>query len=133
MRTGQKPSSPLISCPVPVTRDNYLVDSRIELDPRFIAAENGYIYEATNACNCSWSPNITDKSGHQWASFNFNLYGNQKVYPCGPQQYWAYSRPGILLVTMPINSTGGLQFSDSEIQWVSGAYIAGCTTTQTTS
>jgi hypothetical protein len=128
---GTEDYFPLNTCPVPVTHDNFVVDSTIEADPGFVAAENGYIYEATNACNCSWSANITNPSGQQWAVFNFVLYGDQQIYPCGTNSFWMFNRLGLISVTIPINSTGGLQFSNAEIGWEPGNNIVYCTTTQT--
>ena len=128
---GTEDYFPLNTCPVPVTHDNFVVDSTIETDLGFVAAESGYIDEATNACNCSWGASITNPSGQQWAVFNFVLYGDQQVYPCGPNSFWTFNRLGLILVTIPINSTGGLQFSNTEIQWEPGNNIVYCTTTQT--
>jgi hypothetical protein len=127
---GTEDFFPLNSCPVPVTPDNYKIDSTIEANPRFIAAENGSTYEATNACNCVLGPNVTNSTGAQWTVLNFILYGNQRTYPCGTGSFWTFNRLGLIVVTIPINSTGGLQFSNAEIQ--SGSpNIFMCTTTTT--
>jgi hypothetical protein len=125
---GTRALFPLNFCPIPVTPENYRIDSIIEANPKFIAAENGSVYEATNACNCSaLSANISNSTG-RYAVFNFDLYGSQRIYPCGPGSYWSFKQLGLLLVTIPINATGGLQFSNTEIQ--SGSTnIFMCTTT----
>jgi len=127
---GTEALFPLNSCPVPVTPDNYRIDSIIESNPEFIVAEDGSTYEGTNACNCVLGPNITNSTGAQWAVLNFILYGNQRTYPCGPGSYWTFNRLGLILVTIPINSTGGLQFSNVEIQ-SAPPDIFMCTTTTT--
>jgi len=118
---------PLNSCPVPVTPDNYQIDSSVEANPKFIAAENGATYEANNACNCSWGGN-SDNSTGQYATLNFNLYGNQQIYPCGPSSYWTFNRLGLILVIIPMNSTGALQFSNAEFQSLPGNNDFTCTT-----
>jgi hypothetical protein len=125
---GTEDLFPLNSCPVPVTPENYQIDSTIEANPKFIAAENGSTYEANNACNCSYGGNTNNSTG-QYASPNFDLYGNQKIYPCGNDSYWTFNRLGLILVIIPINSTGGLDFSNLEIQSLPGNPFFGCTTT----
>ena len=82
---GTEAYFPLGTCPVPVTPDNYLIDSTIEANPAFVSAENGSTYEATTACNCHWSVNVSGPSG-EWSVLNFVLYSNQRIYPCGPGQ-----------------------------------------------
>jgi hypothetical protein len=128
---GTKALFSLNSCPVPVTPENYQLDSTIQADPKFIAAENGSTYEATNACNCSWGGNVSNSTG-QYATLNFVLYGNQKIYPCGSGSYWTFNRLGLILVTIPINSTGSLQFSNAEIQSGPGNNAFTCSTTHST-
>jgi hypothetical protein len=126
---GTEDFFPLNSCPVPVTPDNYRIDSIVEASPKFIAAENGSAYEATNACNCSWGGTSSNATG-QYAVLNFVLYGSQIVYPCGKDSYWTFNRLGLILVTIPINSTG-LQFSQAEIQAGPGNNIFTCSTKAT--
>jgi len=128
---GTEDFFPLNSCPVPVTHANFVIDSTIELDPSFIAAEHGYIYEATNACNCSSGGTITNPTGQQSASLNFVLYGNQRIYPCGPSSFWTYNQLGLIFVTIPISSDGSLQYSNAVIQWEADGLTVSCTTTQT--
>jgi hypothetical protein len=128
---GTEARFPLNSCPVPVTPGNYQIDSTIEANPEFTAAENGHIYEATNACNCSWSANITGPGG-QYASLNFIWYSNQQVYPCGPDSYWVFKQLGLIDVTIPIIS-GSLDFSNMTVEAGPGNTFYGCTTTTSTS
>jgi hypothetical protein len=118
---------PLNSCPVPVTPDNYRIDSTVESNPKFIEAENGATYEATNGCNCSWG-GTSSGPARQYAVLNFVLYGSQRIYPCGNDSYWTFSQLGLILVRIPINSTG-LQFSGAEIQALPGNSFFSCTTT----
>jgi len=125
---GTRVDIPLNSCPVPVYSQAYEVDSVIEADPRFIAAENGSAYDlADNACNCSTSAGSSNSTG-QYAEISFVLYGNQKLYPCGPG-FWAYNQVGLIIVTIPINSTGGLRYSHAEFQSGPGNNFYPCTTT----
>jgi hypothetical protein len=104
---------PLNTCPVPLTLGNYLIDSTIVLNAKFIAAENGSVYEAANG-GSSLSVQSNNSTG-QYGIFDFILYGNQKVYPCGGS-YWTYNQLGLIRVTIPLNSTGDLQFSRMEVQ-----------------
>ena len=112
---GTEDFFPLNSCPVPVTPDNFAVDSAIETNPRFIAAENGSNYEAANG-GSSLSLSIqSNNSTGRYGIFNFILYGSEKVYPCGGS-YWTFNQLGLIQVTIPINSTGSLQFARMEVQ-----------------
>jgi len=106
---------PLNECPVPVPSTNYLVDSTIEMNTKFIAAENGSTYEATNSGPLSSLSIQSNNSTGRYGIFNFILYGNERIYPCGGS-YWTYNQLGLIQVTIPINSTGGLQFSHMEVQ-----------------
>ncbi len=128
---GTEAYFPLGTCPVPVTPDNYLIDSTIEANPAFVSAENGSTYEATNACNCRWSVNVSGPSG-EWSVLNFVLYSNQRIYPCGPSSYWVYKQLGLILVTIPINSTGGLALSNASIEAGPGNNFYSCTTSTST-
>jgi hypothetical protein len=127
---GTKDFFPLGSCPVPVTPGNYQIDSIVEASPLFIAAENDSTYQATNACNCSWGADSYNATG-RYAILNFVLYGNQRIYPCGSGSFWTYNQLGLILVTIPINSTGGLQYSHAEIQAGPGNNMVWCSTTRT--
>ena len=129
---GTRVIFPLNSCPVPVYSEAYKVDSVIEADPRFIAAENGSAYLADYVCNCS-IPSASYNSTGQYAILNFVLYGNQVLYPCGTNSYWVYNQLGFIIITIPINSTGGLQYSHAEIQSGPGNNFYSCTTTVETS
>ncbi len=101
---------PLDSCPVPVTPANYVIDSTIESNPRFIAAENGSIYEAGNACNCSPSSATMTNSTGLYDLLNFALYSSQRIYPCGSTGFWTYNELGVLEVVIPVSpSTGSLE------------------------
>ena len=125
---GTRVDIPLNSCPVPVYSQAYEVDSIIEANPRFIAAENGSAYVlADNSCNCSTSAGSSNSTG-QYAELSFVLYGTQKLYPCGPG-YWVYNQVGLIIVTIPINATGGLQYSHAEFQSGPGNNFYPCTTT----
>ena len=128
---GTEAYFPLGTCPVPVTPDNYLIDSTIEANPAFVSAENGSTYEATNACNCHWSVNISGPTG-EWSVLNFVLYSNQRIYPCGLGSYWVYKQLGLILVTIPINSTGGLALSNASIEAGPGNNSYSCTTSTST-
>jgi hypothetical protein len=124
---------PLDSCPVPVTPANYIIDSTIESNPRFIAAENGSIYEAGNACNCSSSSATMSNSTGFYDVFSFALYSSQRVYPCGSTSFWTYNELGVLQVDIQVNpSTGSLEFSSLQVQQ-GAANVFLCTTTTHTS
>ena len=125
---GTEDFFPVNSCPVPVTPENYLVDSIIQANPKFIAAENGSIYEATNACNCSLGAGSSNSTG-KYVILNFVLYSSQKIFPCGPNSYWTYKQLGLIQVTIAINSTGELRYSNAEIQSEPGFNEYTCTTT----
>lgn len=129
---GTRVFSSLNSCPVPVYHDAFKIDSAIEADPKFIAAENGSGYEATNVCNCSIAASSSNSTG-EYAILDFVLYGSQILYPCGANNYWVYNQLGLIIVTIPINSTGGLQYSHAEIQSGPGSNSYPCTTTAATS
>jgi hypothetical protein len=122
---------PTNSCPVPVTPDNYWIDSIVEANPAFIAAENGSIYEATNSCNCQQGVNIVNSTGAEWTVLNFVLYSDQQIYPCG-SSWWTYYQRGLILVTIPIHSAGGYEFSDAQIQVEGGFNDWSCTTSLST-
>ena len=127
---GTEALFPYDSCPVPVTPDNYRIDSVVEANPKFVAIENGTIYQATNGCNCTQTVNISAANGSTWTVLNFVRYGNQRIYPCGPNDYWTYERTGLIWVTIPFNSTGGLVFSQMDIRGGPGNFNFGsCTTT----
>lgn len=112
---GTRAVFPTNSCPVPVYPVDYEIDSLIEASPRFISAENGSSFEATNAlCNCSLGAYSNNSTG-QYADFEFVLYGGQMLDECG-NTYWVYNQLRILSITIPTNSTGGLQYSQMEIQ-----------------
>jgi hypothetical protein len=132
---GTKQYFPLGSCPVPVPPENYRVDSIIEANPKFIAAEKGSVYEATNlyyygACNCAWGGSSSNSTG-QYAVFNWVSYSSQRVYPCGPSSFWTFEELGLILITIPVNSTGGLQFSNAVFQSLLGNNAVSCTTLTT--
>jgi len=129
---GTEDFFPMNACPVPVTPDNYWIDSIVQANPAFIAAENGSVYEATNACNCTQYPNIWSNNGSKWTTLDFVLYSSQAVYPCGPNSYWAYKQLGLILVTIPVSSTGSIQFSEAQIQSGPGDNVFPCTTTAQT-
>ncbi len=127
---GTQAFFPLDACPVPVTPANYIVDSTIESNPKFIAAEGGFTYEATNACNCSYQSKITNSTG-QYDVFNFILYSSQRLYPCGSTSYWTYDELGVLQVVIPASPTGILQFSSAQVEQ-GAANVFFCTTSTTT-
>jgi hypothetical protein len=114
------------SCPVPVTPDKYQVYFVIEANPQFIAAENGSAYEASPF---GAQGGISNSTG-QYSVFTFVLYGSQTIYPCGGSK-WEYKELGAIQATIPINSTGGLQFSNTEIQTIpeNDLNVFSCTTT----
>jgi hypothetical protein len=123
---------PLNSCPVPVYPEAYKVDSVIEADPRFNAAENGSSFMATNAYNGSIMAESYNSTG-QFAILNFVLYGDQRLYPCGADSYWVYNELRLIIVTIPMSTTGNLQYSQMEIQESAGGDFYSCTTTVATS
>jgi hypothetical protein len=104
----------LNSCPVPVTTEEYQVYSMIEADPRFVSAENGSTYFANPLQD--FAPALGNSTG-QYALIEFNLYGNEKFYPCGPNM-WVYKELGAIQAVIPLSSTEGLQLSGTEIQVV---------------
>jgi hypothetical protein len=104
----------LNSCPVPVTPDKYQVDSMIATNPKFVAAENGSTYMANPFDGLG--PSMNNSTG-QYAVLVFGLYGSQRIYPCGGS-VWDYKELGAIQAIIPINSTGGLQLSNTEIKTI---------------
>jgi hypothetical protein len=145
---GTKDFFPLDSCPVPVGPNNYQADSIIEANPKFIAVENGSVYQAspfgylgpseynftsgTYTCTVPGPNGTSTRECTEYATLAFDLYSNQKVYGCGGSN-WMYERLGEIQVRIPINATGGLEFSQMTIHTVpeSDLNIILCTTTTT--
>ena len=112
---GTTENFPLNSCPVPVLSDAYSVDSIVEMDHRFIAAENSSAYMAGNSCTCSLG-NSWDNSTGPYLTLYFVSFGSQRIYLCGGNTSWIYDQLGTIQVTIPVDSTGGLQYSHMEVQ-----------------
>jgi hypothetical protein len=112
---GTTENFPLNSCPVPVLSDAYGVDSIVETDHRFIAAENSSAYMAGNSCTCSLGNDWNNSTG-AYVTLYFVSYGSQRIYLCGGNSSWIYDQLGSIQVIVPVESTGGLQYSHMEVQ-----------------
>lgn len=96
-------------CPQPLKPDLFAIASTIESDPRFIVAEN-----STRAFWELGGQGFSNGSG-DFATYIFDAYTNQILYPCGGTTRWVTISEEIQVITPASGATGSPDLSHLQI------------------
>jgi hypothetical protein len=126
---------PLGGCPSPVDPTQYALASVIEANASFTAAEKNYTYVVDPIASMRSVSVSTSGSVQSFVVFQFDLYSNQRITPCGSGSFWTLRMLGNIQVYVPINPDGTYNLSDIGINSqfsTSGVQMFSCTTQITT-